>query len=123
MEITAKMETKIEIVAAVVTNSEDRQDAEQELRLKLLNQTEMIKTDKILFKFLKNRLYWFLIANKAQGLTFNGSPTQYELQSDYTLPRPEYIEFPKQLAAYNAINLKKRRKLIIWIIEQWIKQC
>ena len=118
------MEQEILSAVSVITNNEDRLDAKQHLKMKLINQAETIKTKRVLKRFLNNRMYWFLIVNKAQGLTFNGRPTGYEQSNYNNLPRPEFVKLPYNLVNNRIIsNKKKLRKLVIWIIDKWLRQC
>ncbi len=114
---------EIELMTDIITNPEDRCDCQQYLNMELLKYKTIYKF-KILVRFLNSRFNRWLQTHKAQGLTFNGRPTIYEKANHNHLPKPEYVKLPKQLADNRVISSKKKvRKLVIWIIETWLKQC
>lgn len=113
-EIDTNME--IAIVTEIITNRDDHQDCQQYLNLELLKY-KIIKTKKVLCRFLYGRLDRWFKTNKAQGLTFNGRPDKNEQEI-------VYIKLSNRLEDKRIRRqISRKRKWILWIIETWLKQC
>ena len=117
MEITDEMEMQIQNTIAVISNHDDKEDVMQYIRLKLLNQAETIKTNKILYRFLYGRLDRWFKTNKAQGITFDGRPDKNDKEI-------VYVKLSNRLEDKRIRRIiSRKRKWILWIIETWLKQC